>query len=114
MREGEEKLRGLFELSSLGIALTDMQGHYIEFNPAFEKMTGYNHAELKQLDYWQLTPKKYIQKEAQQLNRLQNTGKYGPYEKEYRRKNGKLIPLRLNGILLDGLNGKLSGFTRLL
>ena len=106
LRESEEKLRGLFELSPLGIALTDMQGHYIEFNPAFEKMTGYSHEELNQLDYWQLTPQIYQEKEVLQLERLKKSGRYGPYEKEYRRKDGKNIPLRLNGMLLDGLDGK--------
>jgi PAS domain-containing protein len=34
LRESAEKLRGLYELSPLGIALTDMQGRYLEFNEA--------------------------------------------------------------------------------
>ena len=33
--DSERKLRGLFELSPFGIALTDMQGAFIEFNEAF-------------------------------------------------------------------------------
>ena len=106
LRESEEKLRALYELSPLGIALTDMNGHYVEFNAAFQALCGYSPQELKALDYWALTPKKYEAQEARQLERLHSTGRYGPYEKEYLRKDGTLIPLQLNGTLITGRDGK--------
>lgn len=96
----EEKLRGLYELSPIGIALTDMSGRYVEFNKAFERICGYSDEELRVMDYWKLTPKKYEGEEARQLESLKRTGYYGPYEKEYRRKDGSLVPIRLNGMLL--------------
>ncbi len=102
LRASEEKLRGLFELSPLGIALTDMAGRYVEFNEAFQKICGYSAEELKALDYWAITPRKYHEDEARQLESLKRTGHYGPYEKEYRRKDGSLVPLRLNGMLIGG------------
>ena len=102
LRESEEKLRNLFDLSPLGIALTDLQGNYIEFNEAFRKICGYPAEELKALDYWQLTPRKYEAEEARQLESLQKNGRYGPYEKEYRQKDGTLVPLVLNGVLVSG------------
>ncbi len=100
--ESEEKLRSLYELSPLGIALTDMKGNYVEFNKAFQEICGYPAEELKKLDYWTLTSKKYAPNEAQQLESLERTGRYGPYEKEYVRKDGRLVPLRLNGVLITG------------
>lgn len=106
LKTSEAKMRGLFELSPLGIALTDMQGHYIEFNDAFQNICGYTHEELNALDYWELTPKKYEADEQRQLASLIETGYYGPYEKEYRRKDGSLIPLSLNGMLITGSDGK--------
>lgn len=106
LAEGEDKLRGLFEMSPLGIALTDMQGHYLEFNEAFRRICGYPAAELKALDYWRLTPKRYEADEARQLDSLRRTGHYGPYEKEYVRKDGSLVPLRLNGMLIGGTDGR--------
>jgi PAS domain S-box-containing protein len=106
LRESEEKLRGLYELSPLGIALTDMKGHYVEFNEAFQRICGYTREELNALDYWTLTPKKYEAQEAQQLDSLARTGRYGPYEKEYVRKDGSLIPLNLNGVLVTGRDGE--------
>jgi diguanylate cyclase len=37
---------------------------------------------------------------------MERTGSYGPYEKEYVRKDGTLVPLRLNGMLVTGRNGE--------
>ena len=104
--DNEEKLRGLFELSPLGIALTDMAGRYVEFNEAFRNICGYSAEELKALDYWTLTPRQYEADEARQLESLERTGHYGPYEKQYVRKDGSLIPLRLNGMLITGNDGQ--------
>lgn len=106
LRESEAKLRGLYELSPLGIALTDMNGRYIEFNDAFVRICGYPADELKELDYWTLTPKEYESQEAAQLDSLSRLGRYGPYVKEYRQKNGNLIPIQLNGTLITGKDGK--------
>ena len=47
LRESEAKLRGLYELSPLGIALTDMKGHFVEFNESFRRICGYSTEELK-------------------------------------------------------------------
>jgi len=101
-QESEEKLRGLYELSPLGIALTTIDGQFVEFNDAFQRICGYSLKELKALDYWALTPRKYEADEARQLASLESTGKYGPYEKEYIRKDGTLVPLQLTGMLITG------------
>ena len=106
LRESNEKLSDLFKLSPLGLALTDMQGRYIEFNEAFRSICGYPTDELLTLDYWTLTPKEYEAKEAEQLESLARIGRYGPYEKEYRQKDGRLIPIQLNGTLITGKDGQ--------
>jgi len=106
LERSEQKLRGLFELAPVGIALTDMQGRYIEFNEAFRAICGYTQDELKALDYWTLTPPEYEADEAIQLEALANTGRYGPYEKAYVRKDGARVPLRLNGLLIRGRGGE--------
>lgn len=106
LRTSEEMLRGMYELSPLGIALTDMQGRYVEFNEAFRAICGYSAEALKALDYWKLTPEKYRSEEALQLECLERTGRYGPYEKEYIRQDGSRVPLRLNGMLLTRHDGE--------
>ena len=106
LRMSEEKLRSMFELSPLGIAQNTMEGRYIEANKALLDMVGYSQAELNQMSYWELTPTEYEPQEMLQLQLLANTGKYGPYEKEYLHRNGYRIPIRLNGVLITDSNGQ--------
>jgi PAS domain S-box-containing protein len=106
LRESEEKLRTLYEMFPLGIAMTDMQGRYLEFNEAFRAICGYPADELKSLDYWTLTPQEYAAKEDEQLKSLASIGRYGPYEKEYLQKDGSRVPIQLNGVLVTGRDGQ--------
>jgi PAS domain S-box-containing protein/hemerythrin-like metal-binding protein len=106
LRASEEKLRGLFQLSPLGIALNDMNGHFMEFNEAFVNISGYAPEELRELGYWDMTPKEYEARETAQLELLARTGRYGPYEKEYIHKDGSRVPLALNGVLVTGSDGQ--------
>jgi PAS domain S-box-containing protein len=105
-RDSEKIFRDLYERSLSGIALTDVNGRFIEFNEAFRNICGYSETELKKLGYWELTPTEYMEDEALQLDSLNRTGHYGPYEKEYIRKDGSLIPIELNGMLINGGHGQ--------
>ena len=106
LRENEEKMRTLFEMSPLGIARNTLAGNFNEVNQAMLDITGYTQKELKELSYWDLTPIEYQKYEAKQLNALTNTGSYGPYEKEYIHRDGHRIPVRLNGVLIKSSDGE--------
>ncbi len=106
-RESETLLRGLFELSSIGIALNDYEtGKFINVNDALLAPTGYTRKEFLELSYWDLTPKKYEAQEVLQLESMEKTNRFGPYNKEYIRKNGSHYPLLLNGIVVYDSSGK--------
>ena len=105
-RQSETRLRLLFKQSPVGIALNNFDtGEFIEVNDTFVKSTGYTAEEIKSLSYWDITPEKYKKQEAIQLDKLKKTGKYGPYEKEYRHKDGSLYPVLLNGIKINDSMG---------
>lgn len=106
LRAKEAKLRHLYEISPLGIALTDLNGRFLEFNEAFRAICGHDAETLKKLDYWTLTPADYQPQEAAQIKSLLERGRYGPYEKAYIRDNGERIPVQLNGILTTGKHGQ--------
>jgi len=106
LREEEEKLRGLYELSPLGIALADINGRYVEFNDAFRRITGYETDELLCLDPGILVPVQDEEEEAWQQTILRNTGHYGPYEKQCLRKDGTTALLEWTGILVTGRDGR--------
>ena len=106
LEDSERKLRNLFELSPLGIVLNDFEGHYIEFNRAFETICGYSAQELRAMPRGAMTPGEYLPEEQRLIQALLGNGRYGPYEKHYRRKDGSLVPVRLNGLLITGSDGR--------
>lgn len=107
LRLSEDRLRALFELSPLGIALNDHEtGDFLNVNEALIRPTGYTREEFIALSYWDLTPQAYEQQERQQLALLEQTGRYGPYEKEYIRKDGSRYPVVLNGMVVRDQSGR--------
>jgi PAS domain S-box-containing protein len=94
----------LFEILPIGLALTKQNGNFIYVNKAFTQIVGYSAEEVLNLSYWELTPSNYNEQEKEQLDNLNNSGFYGPYEKEYFNKMGALVPVRLYGrfIEIDG------------
>jgi PAS domain S-box-containing protein len=74
-----------------------MNGDLVDVNTAYAKKLGQTVGQVLTLSYWQITPEKYSSQEKIQLESLQKTGRYGPYEKEYIHANGHLVPVRLSG-----------------
>jgi len=104
--ETNERYRVLFYESPVGHALNQMStGKFLSVNEGFSKITGYSLDELNELSYWDLTPFRYQQHEQEQIESLNKSGKYGPYEKHYIHKSGKLVAVRLNGSLITDKNG---------
>ena len=101
LAESETHYRNLLEQSAIGLALCQLDGQLIYANAAFCDIVGHTLADAIALTYWQLTPEKYADAEQRQLQSLQTTGRYGPYEKEYIHKNGQLIPVRLSGVIVE-------------
>lgn len=102
--------RTLFEELPVGLALCDMSGNLIDINSAYASIVGRSIEETKSMSYWDITPEKYSQNESEQLKSIEDTGSYGPYEKEYIHKDGRHVPVVLRGrvIVLDGVKYILS------
>ncbi|MBK1690881.1 PAS domain S-box protein [Ectothiorhodospira mobilis] len=101
LKQRESLFRGLFELSPVGMAMNDLEtGEFLDFNSALLEPSGYTAGEFRGLSYWDLTPERYFPQEQEQLRQLQETGRYGPFEKEYIRKDGSRYPVLLNGFIM--------------
>ncbi|WP_404375048.1 PAS domain-containing protein [Vreelandella aquamarina] len=108
LERNESRLRGLFEFAPIGIALNDLKtGQFIDLNDALVRPSGYSREEFVKLSYWDLTPAEYQAKEEEALASLQSNGQYGPFEKEYIRKDGSRYPVRLQGMLSQDPDGRL-------
>ena len=100
LRKSESSYRELFELSPIGLALCKMDGQLVAVNPAYANIMGYSVDETLKLTYWDITPIKYEVDENRQIENIEKTRGYGPYEKEYIHKDGHLVPVRLNGMVV--------------
>lgn len=101
LKESQQYNRMLFESSPVGLALCRMNGTLVDINQAFANIIGRTIAETLKCSYWDITPEKYSEMELAILEQLNQCGSYGPYEKEYLHKDGHLVPVRLNGMLLE-------------
>ncbi|GET21482.1 hypothetical protein JCM18694_17280 [Prolixibacter denitrificans] len=99
-KESQKYNRNLFNLTSIGLMLTTLDGRLVDMNPAMLGIIGYTREEALQLTYWELTPSVYREDEEEQLNSLSHLGHFGPYEKEYIHKDGHHVPVRLKGQIM--------------
>ncbi len=107
LRESELRFRSLFELSPVGMALNDLAtGQFLQVNDAMLGPTGYTREELLGMTYWDITPPGYVDHERVQIDALERFDRYGPYEKEYQRKDGSTYPVLLSGIRMRDSSGR--------
>lgn len=100
-RVGPVDARRLFEACPIGLALCRMDGQLIDVNPAFATILGRTVADTLGLSYWDITPPGYAEKEARQLDLLERTGRFGPYTKHYIHREGHIVAVRLNGLIIE-------------
>ena len=70
LRESEDKFRHIFEDSPIGISLVGLDGKYMQVNPAFCQMLGYQEAELKRLSVFEITRLQNICLEKDLMSRI--------------------------------------------
>ncbi|MDB5608164.1 MAG: nodV2, partial [Bradyrhizobium sp.] len=97
LRASEERWRSMFEASAVGITIMDQQNHFATANEAFQKMVGYTEQELQSLGPVDITHEDDRQATQQMIQDAQS-GKRQDYqaEKRYRRKDGKVIWVRVS------------------
>jgi PAS domain S-box-containing protein/putative nucleotidyltransferase with HDIG domain len=106
LSRSEEKFNKLFELSPVGMAMIyHDSGEFLEVNQSLLNSTGYTKDEFMAMSFWDITPEKYRDQEAQQMIDLEAKGKFGPNEKEYIRKDGSLCQIRIRGFMLEDVDG---------
>ena len=97
----------LFELSPVGMALVDHQsGHFLDVNQSLLNSVGYCKDEFLALSFWQITPPEYNDQEAEQIKALNISGRFGPNQKEYIRKDGSRFPIAISGFLHTDTSGR--------
>ena len=102
-----EKFRILFELSPLGMAMLEQEtGKFLEVNQSLLNSLNYSKEEFLSLSFYDITPNEYEEQEKQQIKDLENTGKFGPNEKEYIKKDGTRYPIIISGFSFTNSDNK--------
>ncbi len=109
LEKSEQKYRSLFEGSRDGIVFINPDGTFINCNDAYLRMLGYTYIELRQLDFYRLTPEKYHQWEKTEIveKQLLQRGYSDTYEKEYIHKDGTIFPVEITGYKQENDAGKI-------
>jgi PAS domain S-box-containing protein len=103
LRKSEERWRSVFENSAIGVALTDLDGRFLATNHVYQEMVGYTEDELRAIYFLDITHEDYREANWVLITELLG-GKRGQFqiEKEYRRKDGRLIWASNNVSLVPG------------
>jgi PAS domain S-box-containing protein len=97
LRASEERWRGMFEASAVGIALTDENQRFVTANEAFQRMLGYTQEQLRSLGPVEITHEDDRQATQAMLDRMMADRTAGyDVEKRYRRKDGTIIWVRVS------------------
>jgi PAS domain S-box-containing protein len=103
LRASERRLQRLFEANVVGVGVSDGAGNWVEANDELLRMLGYDRTELQagEVRWKDMTPDRYLPLDEQAIAEAVERGACTPYEKEYIRKDGSLLPVLLGYATLD-------------
>lgn len=81
-------------------------GKFLEVNQSLLNSLNYSKEEFLSLSFYDITPNEYEEQEKQQIKDLESTGKFGPNEKEYIKKDGTRYPIIISGFSFTDSNNK--------
>ena len=110
LRNSEEKYRGLVVNATSGIFQSTAAGKFIDVNPALVEMLGYDsEIEMLKLD---LPRDVYLRSEDRErlLKIIRESGQVKNAESEWKRKDGKIITVHINGRAIKNTQQEIIGY----
>jgi two-component system cell cycle sensor histidine kinase/response regulator CckA len=106
LQESEGRFRSAFDESSVGMALTALDGSFVQVNNRLAEMLGYEKAELSKLNVRDVTHVDDINIDVESVGELRS-GRQDSYqrEKRYVRKDGSVMWAELTVSLVRGYDG---------
>ena len=87
----DTRLKRIMETDSVGLIIFDIEtGSVVNANDGFLRIVGYTREDVQSgcMTWQTLTPPEWMEVSEEQMRRFKKTGRIGPYEKEYFRKDG--------------------------
>ena len=107
IKQSEAKFKKLFTLSPVAFVLKDAKtNNYVDFNDAFLRDIGYSREELLTIHKNDFSSNSFSDLDETLLEIYKATGHYGPFEKEYTRKDGTTYTALINGVNIKDAYGE--------
>jgi PAS domain S-box-containing protein len=102
LSETEQNTQNLLKAALIGLGLWRLEGTLVTVNPAFAQIIGQTVNNTLKLNYWNdIVVESDVEAEQAQLQMLQAGDRYGPYEKEYRHRDGYTVPVKISALIIE-------------
>jgi PAS domain S-box-containing protein len=107
LRVSEQRLHTAFEHAATGLAITELDGAFVQVNPAYCSITGYSAAELAAMHMISIVHPEHRARHVAQIDRMM-AGEIPSFviEECYRKKDGGDIWVRNSVSILPGTEGR--------
>jgi PAS domain S-box-containing protein len=97
VQRSEQRLQRMVNVPSVGMLVFDYNNTMLQANDAFLELVGYSREEFaaRTFTWMDFTPPEHVEASQRVMGQLRQTGRGGPYEKEYFRKDGSRVWLML-------------------
>jgi PAS domain S-box-containing protein len=112
LQVGHARFQRLMESNMVGVAVVDAVGGVSEANDYYLNLIGYTRAEFDagKVCWTDVTPPEHLPADEMALAELRREGVCTPYEKEYLRRDGTLVPVLIYDAMLDGPREQILAF----
>jgi PAS domain S-box-containing protein len=114
LKESEERFRGIFNSSLVGIAITSVDGKWLYFNNKLSDMLGYSKEELQKMSWVDITPKEDLLEEKKSFNEVVEGRIPKNIEKKYICKDNSLINVSVSTGIVRNSEGGIAHFSSII
>ncbi len=102
LSESEQNTQNLLKATLIGLGLWKLDGTLVTINPAFAQIMGRSVTHTLKLNYWNdIVREPDVEAEKAQLQYLQAGDRYGPSEKEFRHRDGYMVPVKISALIIE-------------
>ncbi|MCA9913239.1 MAG: PAS domain S-box protein, partial [Anaerolineae bacterium] len=106
LQQSEARYRSLFEQSTDGVFILDLEGNHLAVNQHAAEMLGYTLDEMKDFSFRDVTVPEEYSKGERVLERLLDGEQIAIYERKVRRRDGMIFPVEINVELVRDEQGQ--------
>ncbi|MBI2854041.1 MAG: PAS domain S-box protein [Chloroflexi bacterium] len=112
LRDIANKYSSLFDTTSDGVWINNLDGKILEVNKAYCAMSGYTREEITGITISQLEASESPQEVAEHILKVLRSGGHDRFESKHRRKDGSVFDVDVTSLYLDREGGRIAAFVR--